>query len=42
MVTSGFFRTQVISMPSGPDTGTPPGDGFAMAYGSQPPLAPTS
>ena len=42
MVTASFFRTQVVSMPSAPDTGSPPGDGFAIAYGSQAPGAPTS
>lgn len=33
---------QVVSIPSAPDTGTPPGDGFAVAYGSTAPAAPTS
>jgi hypothetical protein len=42
MVQGNFFRGQVVSVPSGPDTGTPPGDGFAVAYGSVQPPAPTS
>ena len=42
MVSGGFFRSQAISTPSGPDTGAPPGDGFAVAYGSQAPSAPSS
>jgi hypothetical protein len=32
----------VISVPSSPDTGAPPGDGFACAYGSRQPAAPSS
>lgn len=42
MVQRGFFRTQVASTPSGPDTGSPAGDGFAVAYGSTAPPAPAS
>ena len=42
LVAGNFFREQVVSIPSGPDTGTPPGDGFAVAYGSTAPPAPTS
>jgi len=43
MAQGSFFRSQVVSVPSGPDTGTPsPGDGFAVAYGSSAPTAPTS
>jgi predicted secreted protein len=34
--------TTAISVPSTPDTGSPPGDGFACAYGSNQPAAPTS
>jgi hypothetical protein len=34
--------TTVISVPSNPDTGTPAGDGFACAYGSNQPAAPSS
>jgi hypothetical protein len=39
---SGFFRSQVVSMPSNPDTGPPVGDGFSVAYGSTAPPPPTS
>ena len=35
-------RQQVVSIPSGPDTGTPAGDGFAAAYGSAAPAAPST
>jgi hypothetical protein len=42
MVQGSSFRAQVVSIPSAPDTGAPPGDGFATAYGSQAPPAPTS
>lgn len=34
--------TSVISVPSSPDTGPPAGDGFACAYGSKQPAAPSS
>jgi hypothetical protein len=34
--------TTVISVPSTPDTGSPAGDGFACAYGSKQPAAPSS
>jgi hypothetical protein len=37
----GFPRSQVVSIPSGPDKDAAP-DGFAIAYGSTPPSAPTS
>jgi len=36
------FRTAVVSVPSTPDTGSPAGDGFAAAYGSSQPSAPSS
>jgi hypothetical protein len=42
LVQGSFFRSQVLSVPSGPDTGAPAGDGFAVAYGSVAPPAPTS
>jgi len=42
MVQGSYYRPQVVSIPSGPDTGTPAGDGFASAYGSTAPPAPTS
>lgn len=42
MVQSGFFRSQVISIASGPDAGPPPADGFGVAYGSTAPPAPSS
>jgi hypothetical protein len=37
----GFPRSQVVSIPSGPDKDAVP-DGFAVAYGSTAPSAPTS
>jgi hypothetical protein len=39
---SSFFRSTVVSIASAPDTGTPAGDGFATAYGSVAPAAPTT
>jgi hypothetical protein len=42
LVQGSFFRSQVVSVPSGPDTGAPAGDGFAVAYGSVVPPAPNS
>jgi len=42
MVRQGLHRTQVVSTPSGPDAGSPAGDGFAVAYGSTAPPAPAS
>ncbi len=42
LVQGSFFRSQVVSIPSGPDTGPPPADGFAVAYGSTSPPAPSS
>ncbi len=42
LVQGSFRRSQVVSIPSGPDTGTPPGDGFAVAYGSTAPPPPSS
>ena len=41
---SGFLGLQstAVSTPSPPDTGAPAGDGFACAYGSKAPPAPTS
>ena len=38
----GYYYGQVVSVPSGPDTGAPVGDGFTSAYGSSIPPAPTS
>jgi hypothetical protein len=37
-----FFRSTVLSIASAPDTGSPAGDGFAVAYGSVAPAAPTT
>jgi hypothetical protein len=37
-----FFRPSVVSIASAPDTGNPVGDGFAIAYGSVAPPAPTT
>jgi hypothetical protein len=37
-----FFHSTVVSIASAPDTGTPVGDGFATAYGSVAPPAPTT
>ncbi len=42
LVQGSFFRSQVVSIPSGPDTGPPPSDGFAIGYGSNAPPAPSS
>jgi Peptidase A4 family len=42
LVQGSFFRSQVVSIPSGPDTGPAPADGFAIAYGSNAPPAPSS
>jgi hypothetical protein len=42
LVQGNSWRSQVVSVPSGPDTGTPAGDGFAVAYGSVVPPAPSS
>ena len=35
-------KKQVVSIPSGPDIGSPAGDGFAVAYGSTAPPAPST
>lgn len=42
MVQSSLFSSTVESVPSSPDTGPPAGDGFACAYGSTAPPAPSS
>jgi hypothetical protein len=42
LVQGSFFRSHVVSIPSGPDAGPPPADGFAIAYGSTSPPAPSS
>jgi hypothetical protein len=41
LVQGSHHFTQVVSIPSEPDTGPPAGDGFAAAYGSAQPAAPT-
>jgi hypothetical protein len=42
MTQGSFFRSAVVSIASAPDTGAPGGDGFAAAYGSVAPPAPTT
>jgi hypothetical protein len=42
MVQGSRFNSQVVSIPSEPDTGSPAGDGFAAAYGSTQPKPPSS
>lgn len=42
MVQGHGHSQQVVSIPSGPDTGQPIGDGFAVAYGSTAPAAPST